>query len=259
MMKLVSRFYLLIVMCFLYLPILFLVVFSFNSGETMVNFEGFSMQWYQELFSDLDLFLVILNTLILGLVSSLLATIVGFVGAFVIHNSKDKKRDTLLALNSILLVSPDVIIGISFLLLYSALSIKLGFFTVLASHVAFSIPIVIILLLPRIEQLNKNVFNAAHDLGASNSQIVRLIILPLMYPAILSSFFTALTYSLDDFAVTFFVTGNGFSTLGLEIYASARQGISLEINALSTIIFVFTLLLAISYYLVSTKKGVKDE
>lgn len=255
MKRVLKQLYIILLLLFLYAPIIFLALFSFNSGDTMVSFDGFSLQWYNQLFHDQTALIVIINTLIIGFASALFASIIGVCGAFVIHNMRNENhKDLLYSLNSILLVSPDVIIGISLLLLFTILSISLGFWTVLISHIVFSIPIVVIMVLPRLSQLNNNIIDAAKDLGATDKQVMQKIIMPLIFPSVLAGFFTALTYSLDDFAVTFFVTGNGFSTLSIQIYSSARTGISLEINALSTIIFALTLAVAFIYYFIDKKR-----
>ena len=154
------------------------------------------------------------------------------------------------------MVSPDVIIGASFLIFFTMVgsvvkSFQLGFTSVLLSHVAFSIPIVVLMVLPKLQEMNDSMVDAARDLGANNFQVLRHIILPFLTPGIIAGYFMAFTYSLDDFAVTFFVTGNGFSTLSVEIYSRARQGISLEINALSTLVFLFSMLLVVGYYFIS--------
>ena len=131
-----------------------------------------------------------------------------------------------------LIVSPDVVIGASFLILFTMIGVKLGFTSVLISHVAFSIPIVVLMVLPKLLEMNPNLIDAAQDLGASKREVLTRVIIPYIQPGIFAGFFMAFTYSLDDFAVTFFVTGNGFSTLSVEIYSMARAGISLTINAI---------------------------
>ena len=162
-------------------------------------------------------------------------------------------RNSILSLNNVLIVSPDVIIGASFLIFFTIIGIKLGFFSVLLSHIAFSIPIVVIMVLPKLEEMSPTLVDAALDLGASWKDVLTKVIIPYISPGIFAGFFMALTYSLDDFAVTFFVTGNGFTTLSVEIYSLARRGISLNINALSTLLFLFTLLLVIGYYFITQR------
>ena len=152
------------------------------------------------------------------------------------------------------MVAPDVMIGASFLILFTQLKFSLGFLTVLSSHVAFSIPIVVLMVLPRLKEMNGDMIHAAYDLGASQFQMFKEIMLPYLTPSIIAGYFMAFTYSLDDFAVTFFVTGNGFSTLSVEIYSRARKGISLEINALSALVFLFSIILVVGYYFISREK-----
>ena len=167
------------------------------------------------------------------------------------YTKKRRARTALLSMNNILLVSPDVIIGASFLIFFTLLGFGLGFQSVLLSHIAFSIPIVVLMVLPKLQEMNDSMVDAARDLGANN------IILPYLSPGIIAGYFMAFTYSLDDFAVTFFVTGNGFTTLSVEIYSRARQGISLEINALSALVFLFSMILVIGYYFISKENRPK--
>lgn len=238
----------------LYAPIFFLVFYSFNSGGTMYDFKGFTMEWYKELFQDTRLLIIVLNTLVIALLSALIATIIGVIGAIGIRSfTSSKAKNTVLSLNNVLIVSPDVIIGASFLILFTMAGIKLGFYSVLLSHIAFSIPIVVLLVLPKLQEMSPTLIDAARDLGASRWDVLTKVILPYILPGIFAGFFMALTYSLDDFAVTFFVTGNGFSTLSVEIYSLARRGISLNINALSTLLFVVTLLLVVVYYFITQR------
>lgn len=247
-----SSLYLVLVFAILYAPILFLVAFSFNSGTTMDRFKGLTLMHYVTLFQDSRLIAIVLETLIIALLSALFATIIGTLGALWIQQTSHSfMKNSLLSLNNILIVSPDVIIGASFLIFFTMLSIPLGFVSVLLSHIAFSIPIVVLMVLPKLQEMQTSMLDAAADLGASQSQILRQIIVPYITPGIWTGFFMALTYSLDDFAVTFFVTGNGFSTLSVEIYSRARQGISLEINALSGLLFLLTLALIVGYYVIS--------
>lgn len=251
-----STIYLTIVFLILYAPIFYLMYYSFNSGGKMYEFESFSLEWYKDLFQNTRLLIIVLNTIIIALLSSAISTILGTIGAVGIwHLKKRQTKNVLLSLNNILIVSPDVIIGASFLIMFTIVGIKLGFSSVLLSHIAFSVPIVVIMVLPKLQEMSSTLIDAAKDLGASNFNVLTKVILPYITPGIFAGFFMALTYSLDDFAVTFFVTGNGFSTLSVEIYSMARQGVSLTINALSTILFLFTILLVIGYYFISKRNG----
>lgn len=248
------KLYLAIVFILMYLPIVYLIAYSFNSGDTMTAFTGFSWQHYVTMFGDLRLMQILVNTVIIALLSALLATLIGTFGALMIYQTRlTGIKNMLLSLNNILLVSPDVIIGASFLILFTMVGLQLGFGSVLLAHVAFSIPIVVLMVLPRFYDMDKTLIDAAFDLGANRWQVLSRVILPYAWPGILAGFFMAVTYSLDDFAVTFFVTGNGFSTLSVEIYSRARQGVDLSINALSALLFVLSLILVVIYYFIATR------
>lgn len=260
MKKLRNYLLLIVVILFLYLPLLYMAFYSFNNDNTMNgNITNYGFDAYSRLFSDVNLLRVMCNTLIVALLSALVATVIGVFGALGIYYVKNvRQEETYKFINNILIVSPDVIIGASFLVLFTVLGVQLGFYSVLISHIAFSVPIVVIMVLPRLKALNKNYFDAAEDLGATKWQVLNRVILPMLTPGILSGFLLALTYSLDDFAVTFFVTGNGFSTLSVEVYSLARRGIDMKINALSTLIFVLTVIVACIYYAVQTRKQKKE-
>ena len=246
-----SNAYLVFVFAVLYAPIFYLIYYSFNSGGGMNDFQSFTLEHYQAVLGDTRLIGIVIDTLVLALLSALCATIIGTLGAIMIDFIRSNRRKQfVLGMNNILLVSPDVIIGASLLILFTFIGFKLGFWSVLLSHIAFNIPIVVLMVLPKLTEMNRSMITAARDLGATSSQVLTRIILPSITSGILSGFFMAFTYSLDDFAVTFFVTGNGFSTIAVEIYSRARQGISLQINALSTLMFLFSLILVIGYYFI---------
>ncbi|PCS06233.1 spermidine/purescine ABC transporter permease [Lactococcus plantarum] len=234
-----------------------MIFYAFNKNGNMNAFTGFTLTYFKTLFADSRLILIVVQTFFLAFLSALLATIIGTFGTIYIHQTKSRRQNTLLALNSVLLVSPDVMIGASFLILMTSIGFKLGFASVLLAHIAFSIPIVVLMVLPRLQEMDQDMVNAAYDLGASQRQTMLEVILPFLTPGIIAGFFMAFTYSLDDFAVTFFVTGNGFSTLSVEIYSRARHGISLEINALSALVFLLSILLVIGYYMIMRDKDEK--
>lgn len=256
-----SNLFLIIVFIIMYLPLGYLIFYSFNSGGNMNTFESFTFDHYLAVFSDKRLINIVLNTIILALLSSLIASVIGTLGAISIYYSKSKKfKKRVLSLNSVLMVLPDIMMGASFLILFSILiKIPMGFFSVLLAHIAFSIPIVVLMVLPRLYALNKDMIRAAEDLGAEDMTILNKIILPNIASGVFAGFFMALTYSLDDFAVTFFVTGSGFSTLSIEIYSRVRTGISLEINALSALIFAIALVMVIIYYMIERREAKRNE
>lgn len=224
----------------------------------MHSFETFTWQWYAELFEDTRLFIILLNTIVIALLSALVSTIIGVFGAIAIYSVKKRRtKNTLLSLNNVLIVSPDVIIGASFLILFTTAGLTLGFYSVLLAHIAFCIPIVVLMVLPKLMEMSPSLIDAAKDLGANEWDVLTKVIIPYIAPGIFAGFFMALTYSFDDFVVTFFVTGNGFSTLSVEIYSLARRGISLHINALSTLLFLFTMTLVLIYYFLAKPKKVE--
>lgn len=255
----IANLFLLFVFVILYAPIFYLIFYSFNSGGTMSHFEGFTLDWYRELLRDTRLLIIVLNTVVIALLSALIATVIGVLGAIGIRSYKQRQaRNTLLSLNNVLIVSPDVIIGASFLILFTMAGIQLGFYSVLLSHIAFSVPIVVLMVLPKLMEMSPSLEDAARDLGASQWNILTKVTLPYIASGVFAGFFMALTYSLDDFAVTFFVTGNGFSTLSVEIYSLARRGVSLNINALSTLMFVITVIFVVVYYYLASRSGTKE-
>lgn len=257
-MKLTGRLFLIIMLVVLYLPIIYLAYYSFNSAGTMNTFESFTFDYYLSVFTDSRLMVILMNTIAVALISAAIATIVGICGALSLYFLKSRRmRASLLNINNIMIVSPDVIIGASLLILFTFLGISLGAVSVILAHIAFSIPIVVLMILPKLYEMNTSLLDAARDLGASPRMTLTRVVLPQIKPGILAGFFMALTYSLDDFAVSFFVTGSGFSVLSVEIYSMARQGIALEINAISTMIFLVVLTIVLIYYFLSTRKTMK--
>ncbi|KYH14802.1 ABC transporter permease [Staphylococcus kloosii] len=254
-MKWYGKLYIGILVALLYAPIIFLMIYSFNSAGNMIHFDGFTLEHYKSLFQNDRLMSVIFNTIAVALIAASVSTVIGTMGAIALYHLRNKKmKVSLLTLNNVLMVSSDVVIGASFLIMFTAIGhitgLGLGFTTVLVSHIAFCIPIVVIIVLPRLYEMNDNMLHAARDLGANEYQVLSNIMLPQLLPGILGGFFMALTYSLDDFTVSFFVTGNGFSVLSVEVYAMARKGISMEINAISTLLFVVILIGVAGYYFV---------
>lgn len=254
-MRWYGKVYIGILVTLLYAPIIFLMIYSFNSAGNMIHFDDFTLEHYKSLFQNDRLMSVIFNTIAVALIAASVSTVIGTMGAIALYHLRNKKmKVSLLTLNNVLMVSSDVVIGASFLIMFTAIGhftgLGLGFTTVLVSHIAFCIPIVVIIVLPRLYEMNDNMLSAARDLGANEYQMLSNIMLPQLLPGILGGFFMALTYSLDDFTVSFFVTGNGFSVLSVEVYAMARKGISMEINAISTLLFLVILIGVVGYYVI---------
>lgn len=258
-MKLQAKLFLAAALLLLYFPIFFLMYYSFNDAGNMNHFEGFTLDHYKAVFQNKRLIVIIMNTIAVALIAASISTLIGVFGALGIHYMRNKQlKIGLLTLNNILMVSSDVVIGSSFLILFTVIGhytgLGLGFWSVLVSHIAFCVPIVVLMVIPKLYDMNQSMINAATDLGASTYQILSRVIIPHIMPGAIAGFFMALTYSLDDFTVSFFVTGNGFSVLSVEIYSMARKGISMEINALSTLLFLIVMVIIVVYYFLSTGK-----
>ncbi len=235
--------YALLMYTFLYLPIVVMIVFSFNSSKYKGSFEGFTLRWYEELFRDKAILNSVTTTFIVAISAAVLATLIGTVTAVAISNLKPRYRAILLNFSYIPMVNPDIVIGISLLSLFVFLKLELGYITLILAHITFNIPYVIFAVLPKIKQLDKNLEEAALDLGATPSQAFFKVILPELVPGIMTGFMLSLTMSLDDFIVSFFTTGSGVSTLSIKIYSMTKRGVSPKINALSSILFVVTMLI----------------
>ena len=189
-------------------------------------------------------------TIVVAIISSIVATIVGTISAIGIHKMRGKRRKVILNINYLPVLNPDIVTAVALMSLFVFLNLEFGFLTMLLSHIMFSIPYVILSVLPKIKQLPQNIEEAAMDLGATPMYALRKVVLPQIKPGIVSGFLIAFTMSIDDFIISFFNTGNGVSNLSIEIYGMARRGIKPEINALSTIMFTVVLILL----LISNKK-----
>ncbi len=220
-----------------YLPIFMIIAYSFNEAKTSA-WEGFSLRWYIELFTRSGALLeALMMSLIVGIASSAMSTAVGGFGAWAIWNQENSRiKNLLLSLSYMPLVLPDLIIGISLLILFVMMTVPLSVWTVFIAHTTMNIPIALLLILSVLEDSDMSVIEAAKDLGANEFQTWLRVILPMISPGIIASFLLTLTFSLDDFAITFFVTGPGSTTLPIYVFSSIRFGLSPAINALSTLV-----------------------
>lgn len=209
----------------------------------MAHWGGFTLKWYQRLIHDENIMSALYYTIIVALISSLIATIVGTISAIGIQKMRNRGRKLMLNINYLPMLNPDIVTAVALMSLFAFLNIEFGFTTMLLSHIMFSIPYVILSVLPKVKALPQNIEEAAMDLGATPIYALRKVILPQIKPGIISGFLIAFTMSIDDFIISFFNTGNGVSNLSIEIYGMARRGIKPEINALSTIMFTVVLIL----------------
>lgn len=240
-----KRSYLFLMFAFLYAPIIVLAIYSFNNSRSRGTWSGFTFKWYLQMLQDRQILSSLYNSLAIALIAAVVATVIGMVAAFGIHHMKNFSKATVMNLTYLPVLNPDIVTGISFMLLFIFIRLKLGFFTLLLAHITFNIPYVILSVLPKIKQLDKNLFEAALDLGATPIQAFWKIIFPEILPGVVTGLLLAFTLSLDDFVVSFFTTGSGVSTLSITIYSMARRGINPKINALSTLMFVCVLTLLI--------------
>lgn len=230
---------------YLYLPILILVVFSFNTQRLNLTWEGFTWHWYEVLFADAKVGLATINTLTVAVISTLVSTVIGTMAALALHRYAFRVRGVSEASLYIPIVIPEIVMGIGLLSLYATLKIALGLATITLSHIAFSIPFVALVVRARLHGFDRSVEEAAMDLGANELVTFWRVTLPLILPGVLSGALLAFTLSLDDFIITFFTAGPGSTTLPLLVYGMVKTHITPEINALSTIwvLTVFLLLL----------------
>lgn len=250
MKKLFAQAYLWLLLLLLYAPIIIIAIFSFTESKVLGNWTGFSTKLYQNLFSggvNNSLISAIENTIFIAIIAATLSTMLGSVAAIGIHNMHGKNKKVISFLNDIPMLNPDIITGISLFILFVALGISQGYITVILAHITFCTPYVVLSVLPRLKQMNPNEYEAALDLGATPFQALRKVIIPEIKGGMISGWILAFTLSIDDFAVTLFTKGNeGLETLSTYIYADARKGgLTPELRALMTIIFVTVLVLLI--------------
>lgn len=240
-----QKIYIFLIFLFLYAPIVTLMVLSFNASRTRAKWGGFTLNWYIQLFQNRDIMEALSNTLAIALISSLAATVIGLIACVAMNGMKKGGRAVMMGIANIPMLNAEIVTGISLMLLFLSLGMRFGFGTVLLSHITFNIPYVILSIMPRMKQLNPNVYEAALDLGASRPNAFFRVVFPELLPGILSGFLMAFTMSLDDFIITHFTKGPGVDTLSTKIYTEVKKGIKPEMYALSTLIFATVLILLV--------------
>ncbi len=251
-----QKLYLALILLFLYAPIIIMIIFSFNESKQLGTWTGFTFHWYQELFEDSKMMSALMYTVVVALLAAIISTIVGTVTAIGLHGYGKFSKSLITNITYIPVVNPDIITGLSLMMLFMFVNIKRGFLTMLISHVVFCIPYVIFSVMPKLRQVNFSKYEAAQDLGATPFQALIKVIIPEIMPGILSGFMLSFTLSIDDFVVSFFTTGNGVMNLSTIIYSMSKRGVNPSINALSTIMFVtiFVLLVLINTYQTKGKR-----
>ena len=244
-----------VMIAFFYLPILYMIVFSFNEGKSLTSFTGFSLRWYETLFRDRAMFEALVNSIVLGLSSSLAAAVIGTLGAVGFTKIQARTKNVVEYISMLPMMTPEIILGMVFLAFFSLLGLPFGMTTLIIAHTAFCIPYVYMLVKARLVGLDKSLPEAARDLGASEARVFFDITLPLIAPAIASGMLLSFAMSFDDVIISLFVTGVNVNTLPLKVYTSLKTGITPEINALCTLMLAFTVLAVAASALISRKKS----
>ena len=249
-MKPIAKVYTAIIFLFLFAPIAILLVFSFNSGNSLSVFSGFSLYWYKELFQDSNTLEALRNTLVLALCAAILSTVLGTAASVGMNKLRSKyMRAAMNTVTNLPMVNPEIITGISLMLMFvfvgqmMGLSTSLNFGTMLIAHVTFCLPFVILQVLPKLRQMDPALPEAAMDLGCPPLKAFLKVELPEIFPGILTGFIMAFTLSLDDFVISYFTTGNGFETLPIRIYSMTKKTVTPKMYALATLIFFVILIL----------------
>lgn len=248
-MKKLGKIYMGLVLLFLYVPIFVLIVFSFNETKSRSVFSGFTLDWYAKLFKNDIIISSLVNTIIIAVVASIAATILGTLAAIGINSMKKLPKAVVLNITNMPIINPEIVTGVSLMLLFvffaARMNFEFGFVTLLIAHITFDVPYVILNVMPKFKQMDPNLFEAAQDLGCSPFSALYKVILPEIMPGIVSGFLMSFTFSLDDFVVSYFTTGSTSQTLPITIYSMTRRKISPEINALSTLIFIVVVIVLI--------------
>ncbi len=248
-LRISEKIYMFLVFAFLYAPIIVLIVFSFNESKSRGQWTNFSLKWYVELFNDKEIMRSVTTTFIVAIIATIVSTIVGTMAAVGLMEYKWGKRRILLGLNQVPVLNPDIVTAVGLMVLYKFANIGLGWLTLIISHIVFTIPYVILSILPKLKMMDKNLSEAAMDLGATELQTLTKVIIPEIKGGIVTGAIMAFTMSIDDFVISFFTTGHGVTTISTTVYSMARKGINPSINALSTIMFGLTLVLLVIVYI----------
>ena len=256
MKNLLKRLYIFLILLFLYAPIIVLIVYSFNASKSRAVWQGFSLTWYQQLFTDSKILSALETTLLIALIASVVATVLGTFAAIGIMKMRKKTFETIRTITYIPVLNPDIVTGVSLMMLFAFIGIELGFVSMLLAHITFCTPYVIISVLPKLYQLDMSVYEAAQDLGAKPFYALRKTVIPQLMPGIVTGFLLSFTLSVDDFVISYFTTGGHVENLSMIVFSMARKGVNPKINAVSALLFVtvMVLLLIVNKRELSSKK-----
>ena len=256
--KFLDNLCLILVYTFLFLPIIVLIIFSFNTSKLNIVFEGFTLYWYKELFSNKMLLEALWNTLLVAGVSTIISTIIGTISAYALKKFKFPFKNVINELLYIPVVIPEIVLGIVLLCIYTFLKLELGMFTLILAHISFSIPFVIISVRSVLDNMDPNLEKAASDLGASKLKTLFYITIPTLLPGILSGAQLAFTLSLDDVVISYFVSGPNSNTLPLQIYSMIKTGVTPSVNALITILLLIIFII-LTFSMILSLRRIKNE
>ena len=257
-LKTLSKVYMGLVLMFLYVPIFVLIVFSFNETKSRSMFSGFTLDWYAKLFRNEVIISSLMNTIIIAVIASIAATLLGTLAAIGINSMRKVPKAIVMNITNMPIVNPEIVTGVSLMLLFvffaARMNLEFGFVTLVIAHITFDVPYVILNVMPKFRQMDPNLFEAAQDLGCSPFTALRKVILPEIMPGVVSGFLMSFTFSLDDFVISYFTSGSTSQTLPITIYSMTRRKISPEINALSTLIFVVVVIVLVVKHIIETKQ-----
>ena len=256
-MKKLGKAYLALVLFFLYIPIFVLIVFSFNETKSRSVFSGFTLDWYIRLFNNRIIISSLVNTIIIACVSSIVSTVLGTFAAIGINSMRKVPKRVVMGITNMPIINPEIVTGVSLMLLFvffaARMNLEFGFVTLLIAHITFNVPYVILNVMPKFNQMDPHIYEAAQDLGCSPFKAFRKVVLPEIMPGVISGFLMSFTYSLDDFVISYFTSGSTSQTMPITIYSMTRRKVSPEINALSTLIFISVVIILIVKNIIEKK------
>lgn len=262
-MKKLSKVYLGLVLMFLYVPIFVLIVFSFNTTKSRSVMSGFTFDWYIKLFKNEIIISSLVNTILVAVLASIVATILGTAAAVGINSMRKLPKSIILNITNFPIINPEIVTGVSLMLLFvffaARMNVEFGFVTLLIAHITFDVPYVILNVMPKFKQMDPFLYEAAQDLGCNPFKAFFKVVLPEIMPGVVSGFLMSFTFSLDDFIISYFTCGSSMQTLPVTIYSMTRRKVSPEINALSTIIFLVVVVVLIIKNLVERRSAMRNE
>ena len=241
---------------FFYLPIVFMIVFSFNDSRSLTNFTGFSLRWYEKMWNDSEMMESLYTTIVIAVLATVISTIVGTISAIGLSKSRKIVQDVVLQINDFPIMNPEIVTAIGLMLFFITLGVERGFMTMLLAHIAFCIPYVILSVMPKIRSLDPNLADAAMDLGATPWQALTKVIVPQIKVGIFSGALIAFTMSFDDFIISYFVTGRGVKNLSIMVYTMSKR-VNPSINAISTLVVLFITLVLVAANVIPIIKAKK--